>query len=60
MLCRDVYHCPPDVLYRQSWERVQAHILALEIETKVKRHKKDAARAHQQAKRKIDGRIKHG
>jgi len=32
VLCRDIYHCPPDVLDRQPLRRVAQHLAALRAE----------------------------
>lgn len=31
-LCRDVYHCLPSQLERESWLEVSAHLLAIKAE----------------------------
>jgi hypothetical protein len=36
-LCRDIYHCPPDVLDRQDPGRVFVHLEALEGEAVVRK-----------------------
>lgn len=36
ILCRDVYHCPPDALDRQDTARVRRHLTCLEVESKVR------------------------
>lgn len=43
VLCRDVYHCPPDVLDRQDYRRVAAHLACLEAEEIIRKRKRDAA-----------------
>lgn len=37
MLCRDVYHCAPGVLDEQDWERVETHLICLDVEAKVRK-----------------------
>jgi len=32
VLCRDIYHCPPDALDRQPLRRVAQHLAALRAE----------------------------
>lgn len=31
-LCRDVYHCTPEDLDRQDWNRIQQHIAIMNLE----------------------------
>ena len=47
VLCRDIYHCPPDALDRQSLQRVVQHLAALRAE---RRHQALVA-AHQRKRR---------
>ena len=47
VLCRDIYHCPPDALDRQPLRRVAQHLAALRAE---RRHQKIIA-AHQRKRR---------
>jgi hypothetical protein len=35
VLCRDVYHCPPDVLERQNLIKVFQHIRIMNVEYEV-------------------------
>jgi len=37
VLCRDVYHCPPDVLRRQHLPTVLKHLECLAIEADIKK-----------------------
>ena len=37
LMCRDVYHCPPDVFRQQRWRDVAAHLTCLEIEAEYRR-----------------------
>ena len=41
VLCRDVYHCPPDVLDRQDASRVLTHILCASMEAEHKKGMQD-------------------
>lgn len=36
-LCRDVYHCTPEELDRQDWERVRVHLRLLGAEGRAER-----------------------
>jgi hypothetical protein len=43
ILCRDIYHCTPGELDAQDWERIEEHLVCLEVEAQV-RKRKEAAR----------------
>jgi hypothetical protein len=47
VLCRDIYHCPPDALDRLPLQRVAQHLAALRAE---RRHQALVA-AHQRKRR---------
>ena len=47
VLCRDIYHCPPDALDRQPLRRVAQHLAALRAE---RRHQAIVT-AHQRKRR---------
>jgi len=47
VLCRDIYHCPPDALDRQPLVRVAAHLAALNAE----RRYQNIVAEHQRKKR---------
>ena len=47
VLCRDIYHCPPDTLDRLPLQRVAQHLAALRAE---RRHQALVA-AHQRKRR---------
>jgi len=47
VLCRDIYHCPPDALDRLPLQRVAQHLAALRAE---RRHQKLIA-THQRKRR---------
>lgn len=40
VLCRDVYHCAPDVLRRQSLTTILRHLACAEAEAKVNKARK--------------------
>lgn len=39
VLCRDVYHCTGRELDEQDWERVEAHLICLDVEGKVRQQR---------------------
>lgn len=41
LLCRDVYHCTPSELDAQDWERVQLHLVCLNVEAKLAKREQE-------------------
>lgn len=41
VLCRDIYHCLPSELDGQDWDRIETHLICMDVEAKVRNMKKD-------------------
>jgi hypothetical protein len=44
VLCRDIYHCLPVDLDAQDWQRIETHLICLDVEAKVRAQKKPSAK----------------
>ena len=43
-LCRDVYHCAPSVLFEQDNDVIQAHLVCLDVEARVRKQREQQAK----------------